>query len=91
MPTVAPIGSGRDYGQDQARANGFRFLQEEGYVGGLVEASLRFVLGSAGVSSVLVGYSSMEHLEQAVEFAGKGPLPPEAMARLPEVWAGFTG
>ena len=91
VPTVAPIGSGRDYGQDQARANGFRFLQEEGYVGGLVEASLRFVLGSAGVSSVLVGYSSMEHLEQAVEFAGKGPLPPEAMARLPEVWAGFSG
>ena len=91
VPTVAPIGSGRDYGQDQARADSFRFLQEEGYVGGLVEASLRFVLGNAGVSSVLVGYSSLEHLEQAVEFAGKGPLPPEATARLPEVWAGFTG
>ena len=25
VPTVAPIGSGRDYGQDQARADGFRF------------------------------------------------------------------
>ena len=91
VPTVAPIGSGRDYGQDQARADGFRFLQQEGYVSGLVEASLRFVLGNAGVSSVLVGYSSLEHLEQAVDFAGKGPLPAEAMARLPEVWAGFTG
>ena len=91
VPTVAPIGSGRDYGQDQARADGLRFLQQEGYVSGLVEASLRFVLGNASVSSVLVGYSSLEHMEQAVEFADKGPLPAEAMARLPEVWAGFTG
>lgn len=33
VPSVAPIGSGRDYVQDMARADGFRFLQEEGYVG----------------------------------------------------------
>ena len=91
VPTVAPIGSGRDYSQDQARADGFRFLQQEGHVSNLVEASLRFALTNAGVSSVLVGYSSLEHLEQAVEFAAKGPLPPEALARLPEVWAGFIG
>ena len=91
VPTVAPIGSGRNYGQDQTRADGFRFLQSEGHVGSLVEASLRFALGNAGVSSVLVGYSSLEHLEQAVESAARGPLPPETMARLPEVWAGFTG
>ena len=91
VPTVSPIGSGRDYDQDRARADRFRFLQQEGYVGSMVEASLRFALGNAGVSSVLVGYSSLEHLEQAVEIAARGPLPPEAMARLPEVWAGFTG
>ena len=89
VPTVAPIGSGRDYGQDQARADSFRFLEREGHVGSLVEASLRFALGNVGVSSVLVGYSSLEHLEQAVEFAAKGPLPPEVVARLPEVWAAF--
>ncbi len=91
VPTVAPIGSGRDYGQDLARADDFRFLEQEGFVDNLVEASLRFVLGNAGVSSVLVGYSSLEHLEQAVDFAARGPLPSEAMARLPEVWAGFAG
>ena len=91
VPTVAPIGSGRDYGQDQARADSFRFLQQEGHVSNLVEASLRFALTNAGVSSVLVGYSSLEHLEQAVDFAARGPLPPEALARLPEVWAGFIG
>ena len=90
VPSVAPIGSGRDYQQDQNRGDNFRFLQREGYVGSLVEASLRFALGNLGVSSVLVGYSSLEHLEQAVEFAAKGPLPPEATARLPEIWATFT-
>ena len=90
VPSVAPIGSGRDYDQDLSRATAFRFLEQEGYVDSLVEASLRFALGNARVSSVLVGYSSMEHLEQAVDFAARGPLPPEAMDRLPEVWAGQT-
>ena len=91
VPTVAPIGSGLDYGQDLARSEEFRFLQQEGYVDNLVEASLRFALGNAGVSSVLVGYSSLEHLEQAVEFAARGPLPPEAMGRLSQVWDGLAG
>ena len=91
VPSVAPIGSGQDYGHDLARSDDFRFLQREGYVDNLVEASLRFALGNAGVSSVLVGYSSLEHLEQAVEFAARGPLPPEAMGRLTQVWAGFAG
>ena len=91
VPSVAPIGSGRDYDQDQSRAEGFRFLQREGYADSLVEASLRFALTNPGVSSVLVGYSSLEHLEQSVEFAARGPLPQEAMARLPEVWSQFTG
>ena len=87
VPSVAPIGSGRDYDQDLSRAEGFRFLVQEGYADSLVEASLRFALTNTGVSCVLVGYSSLEHLEQAVDFAAKGPLPPEAIARLPEVWA----
>ena len=90
VPEVAPIGSGRDYDQDTSRANGFRFLEQEGYVENLVEASLRFALGNAGVSSVLVGYSSLEHLEQAIAAAGRGPLPQEVLPRLSEVWAGFT-
>ena len=90
VPSVAPIGSGRDYDQDRSRAEGFRFLLDDGYADTMVEASLRFALTNPGVSSVLVGYSSMDHLEQSVEIAGKGPLPPEAMTRLPGVWAGFA-
>ena len=90
VPTVAPIGSGRDYNQDMARGSQFTFLQSEGYAANLVEASIRFALSKAGVSTVLVGYSSLEHMEQAVEYAAKGALPEDALARLPEVWSGFV-
>ena len=90
VPSVATIGSSRDYGQDQERAEGFRFLQEEGYVASLVEASLRSPWATGGQQRA-GGVLDLEHLKQAVECAGRGPLPPEAMARLPGVWAGFNG
>jgi L-galactose dehydrogenase/L-glyceraldehyde 3-phosphate reductase len=89
MPAVAPIGSGRDYLEDVARAERFQFLVEEGFADSLVEAALRFPLASEFVSTVLVGYSSLEQLELSVEWARRGPLPADALARLPQVWAGF--
>ncbi len=39
---------------------------------------------------VLVGISTLEQLEQAVEFADKGALPAAALARLGAVWAGYA-
>ncbi len=91
VPSVAPIGSGRDYGEDLDRATKFGFLVEEGHVEGTVEAAIRFALAKKGVSTVLVGYSSLEHLEEAVGYAAKGPLPGEIVGRLPEVWSRFAG
>ena len=88
VPSVAPIGSGSNYAQDQRLADDFLFMRQEGSVDSLPEAAIRFALTNAAVSSVLVGYSSLEHLEQAVRFAGKGGLAPETMARLREVWRG---
>lgn len=89
VPSVAPIGSGRDYGEDVDRARGFDFLVKEGHVDGLVEAALRFALSKEGISTVLVGYSSLEQLEEAADYASRGPLTPEVLSRLPEVWAQF--
>ena len=91
VPTVAPIGSGRDYQQDFDRSEGFRFLVDEGFADDLVEASVRFALSNTGVSTVLVGYSNLDHLEQSVRFSDKGPLPSEALDRLPQVWSQFVG
>ncbi len=90
VPSVAPIGSGRDYQQDFDRSAGFRFMVDEGYADDLVEASVRFALSNPGVSTVLVGYSNMNHLEQSVRFADKGLLPSEALDRLPQVWSQFV-
>ena len=74
VSSVAPIGSGREYAQDLARANEFRWLQQEGYVESLVEASLRFALGNTGVSGVLVGYSSQQHLAPGAGMHGASSL-----------------
>ena len=86
-PEVALMGSSASYSEDLNRARALGFLVEEGHVENLVEAALRFPLGNSGVSTVLVGYSNMEHLEQAVRWMDRGPLPSEALERLPAIWA----
>ena len=86
VPTVDPIASGPDYATDVGRARALRVLVDEGHAGSLVEAALRFPLGSSAVSTVLLGYSSEEHLELAATAVGKGPLSPEALGRLEACW-----
>ena len=90
VPTVAPIGSGKDFQQDESRAGQFAFLVDEGFAEDMPEASVRFALSNPGVSTVLVGYSDIGHLERSVEYAAKGPLAPEALSRLPGVWSTFV-
>jgi len=80
--TVDPIASGQDYAADVAFAQRFDFLVQEGYAGSLVEAAIRFALSKPAVSTALVGISNLEQLEQAAAFAGRGPLPGAALARL---------
>ena len=59
---------------------------DEGHVESLVEGSLRFALASDAVSTVLLGYSSQEHLEYAATCINRGPLPATALARLASLW-----
>ena len=90
VPSVEPIASGPDYGSDVERAQGLRALVNEGHGASLVEASLRFALSHDAVSTVLLGYSSLEHLEYAAGVVAKGPLPASALARLGSLWAGWA-
>jgi aryl-alcohol dehydrogenase-like predicted oxidoreductase len=76
-----------DYQDDVCRSSLFRFLVDDGYVGSLIEAGVRFAVGKPGVSTVLVGFSSIEQLEEAVQCVGKGPLPKEALNRIPDAVA----
>jgi L-galactose dehydrogenase/L-glyceraldehyde 3-phosphate reductase len=90
VPSVEPIASGPDYDTDVRRAQALRFLVDEGYAGSLVEAALRFVTGTPEVSTALLGYSSLEHLETAAAAVARGPLPAPALARLADVWKTFA-
>ena len=39
------------------------------------------------MSTVLLGYSDLGHLEHAAAAVARGPLPPAALARLTSLWA----
>ena len=82
----APIGSGPDYSADVQRAQRFNVLAQAGHVHNLVEASLRFPLSASPVSTVLLGYSTLEHLEFAAAAIAKGALSPEALSQVSAVW-----
>ena len=84
---VSPIASGPDFSTDVQRAQLFNALAQAGEVENLVEAALRFPLGNPGVSTVLLGYSNLEHLEAAATYISRGPLPQSAMDRLTSIWA----
>src|SRR5205809_362320 len=87
VPKVDPIATGPDYASDVERAQPLRTLVTDGHVESLVEASLRFPLSNPAVSTVLLGYSSLAHLETAAAAVAKGPLPARALDRLTAVWA----
>ena len=57
----------------------------------VIEASVRYVIANKGVSTVLVGYSTMEHLKYAAQAIEKGPLPQAALDRIAEIQRGFAG
>jgi L-galactose dehydrogenase/L-glyceraldehyde 3-phosphate reductase len=90
VPTVDPIATAPEYAVDVRRARVFEALVEEGHAASLVEASLRFALTSDAVSTVLLGYSSLQHLEDAAAAVARGPLSAAALARLPALWAGLA-
>jgi len=90
-PSVEPIGSGGSYRTDTERARRLEPLIREGHAESLVEASLRFAIANDAVSTVLVGYSTMEQLEYAARSIEKGRLSHDALSRLASLQSGFVG
>src|SRR5580765_4311175 len=90
VPSVDPIATAPDYRTDVATAQKLGALVREGYVENLVEASIRLAVGSDAVSTILVGYSSLEHLEAAAAAVNRGPLPAAALERLGALWSGLA-
>jgi len=90
-PSVEPIGSGGNYRIDVGRARRLEPLIREGHTESLVEAALRFVIANDAISTVLVGYSTLDQLEYAARSIEKGPLSRAALDRLAELQRGFIG
>ncbi|HYB19497.1 MAG TPA: aldo/keto reductase [Thermodesulfobacteriota bacterium] len=77
--SVNPIASEPIYSEDVAKVQRYSFLIEEGVVGSLVEAAVRFAISKSGVSTALLGISSRDQIEQAVRYVERGPLPENAL------------
>jgi aryl-alcohol dehydrogenase-like predicted oxidoreductase len=90
-PSVEPIGSGGSYRTDAERARRLEPLVREGHAESLIEAALRFVIANDAVSTVLVGYSTLDHLEYAARSINKGPLSREGLERLTALQNTFVG
>ena len=91
VPEVEPIGSGSSYRVDVARARRLAPLVEEGFADSLIEAAIRFAITDRRVATALVGTSTLGQLDEALDAADKGPLPPAALARLAALQQNFVG
>lgn len=91
MAVVEPIGTGADYAADVHRARRLEPLIAEGHADSLIEASLRYAISHPALSTVLVGYSTLQQLEYAAACVNKGPLAQAALDRVSDLQRTFVG
>lgn len=89
--SVEPIASGPDYSTDVKRAHAFQALVGAGYARSLIEAALRFSFASEAMTTVLVGTSTLDQLENAITCANKGPLTRAALDEAARLWRNIAG
>jgi aryl-alcohol dehydrogenase-like predicted oxidoreductase len=77
--TVQPLSSAGPPAQDRWQAARLDELLDDGM--SRQEFILRFTLSHPGLSSTIVGTSSLDHLRGNVAIAAKGPLPPDLYQR----------
>jgi L-galactose dehydrogenase/L-glyceraldehyde 3-phosphate reductase len=89
-PEVAPIGSGPSYGQDLADARRFAPLMAEGLARYPAEAAMRYALSNPDIGTAVIGFSSVEHIEEAAAAAEAGPLTTAALERCRSIQLSFA-
>ena len=82
MQSVDPIGSAPNFSGDVARAKALEPLVRDSGSSSLTELAERFVIAHPAVSTMLVGYSTLDHLEAAIAAVNKGPLTEPVLARI---------
>lgn len=71
------------------RARAFSFLARDGRT--LAQAAIQFILAHPAVTTVLGGYTAVEHVEEAVGALTATPLNDEDMARIQLAWKSNLG
>ena len=80
------LGRSREEELNQAKA--LAFLESESDPGGGVrQAAIRFAIANDEICSSLLGFSTVNHIEAAVEAAGQGPIDSGSMRWLEQLWA----
>jgi L-galactose dehydrogenase/L-glyceraldehyde 3-phosphate reductase len=80
-----PLSPGSNYALDMERAGQLTFLPNKNDKS-LAQSAIRFALMKPEVSTVLVGFSNLAHIEEAAACSGTGGLPEETMARMKQMW-----
>lgn len=86
---VDPIASASEYAADVELAKHFEFFVTTGWTASMAEAAIRFAVSRPEISTLLIGFSSVEQIEEAVYAVESGPLPQEALDRLPDTWRSY--
>ena len=82
MQDVPPIGSALDFATDVVRARQLEPLVREAGAESLTELAERFVISHPAVSTMLIGYSTLQHLDEAIAAVNKGPLPDKVLKKI---------
>jgi aryl-alcohol dehydrogenase-like predicted oxidoreductase len=79
LPVAHPYARDFTHGRLLDKGAQLATLAHELELESVYELALRFALSKAGIACVLVGFSSMQQLEQAVRWWRRGPLSSEAV------------
>lgn len=77
-----PLAGGAAYQGDLERARRLEPMAAELGFESPLELGLRFVQAKPGVSTVIVGYSTLDHLESAIRWTERGPLGDDVIGRV---------
>ena len=76
---------GAEYERDLERAQSIQGIAAECGYDAPLELALRFALTTPGLSTVLVGFSDLRQLDDALRWTGRGALPSDVMQRVVEL------
>jgi L-galactose dehydrogenase/L-glyceraldehyde 3-phosphate reductase len=91
VPAVRPIGSGRDYATDAARAGRLGPVVDAGYAASLPDLAIRYAISNPALATTEIGIATLHELQQAAAAVNRGPLSAAALRHIDEIRAGFVG